>query len=76
MDSLPNSLRKSAFDNFLDDCLKHSLKTFIFSGFWRTERSGGIHDCALYNSAFTYLNLLTYTGACAVFAPKMSANFS
>jgi len=32
--SLPNSLRKSACDdNILDDCFKHLLKTFLFSGY-------------------------------------------
>jgi len=32
--SLPNSLRESACDgNISDDCLKHSLKTFLFSGY-------------------------------------------
>ena len=40
------------------DCFKHSLKTFLFSGYWRTERSRGVHDSALYKCTFTYL--LTY----------------
>ena len=32
--SLPNSLRESAGDdNISDDCFKHSLKTFLFSGY-------------------------------------------
>ena len=32
--SLPNSLRESACDdNISDDCFKHSLKTFLFSGY-------------------------------------------
>ena len=32
--SLPNSLRESAcYDNISDDCFKHSLKTFFFSGY-------------------------------------------
>jgi len=54
--SLPNRLRESACDdNISDDCLKHSLKTFLFSGYWRTERSRGVHDSALYKCTFTYL---------------------
>jgi len=57
--SLPNSLRESACDdNTSDDCFKDSLKTFLFSGYWRTERSRGVYDSALYKSTFTYL--LTY----------------
>jgi len=57
--SLPNSLRQSACDdNISDDCFKHSLKTFLFGGYRRTERSRGVHDSALYKSTFTYL--LTY----------------
>jgi len=31
--SLPNSLRESACDDISDDCFKHSLKTFRFSGY-------------------------------------------
>ena len=32
--SLPNSLRESACDdNISDDCFKHSLKTYLFSGY-------------------------------------------
>jgi len=32
--SLPNSLRESACDvNISDDCFKHLLKTFLFSGY-------------------------------------------
>ena len=32
--SLPNSLHESACDdNISDDCFKHSLKTFLFSGY-------------------------------------------
>jgi len=54
--SLPNSLRESACDdNISDDCFKHSLKTFLFSWYWRTERSRGVYDSALYKSTFTYL---------------------
>jgi len=61
--SLPNSLRESACDdNISDDCFKHSLKTFIFGGYWRTERSRGVYDSALYKSTFTYL--LTYLYDC------------
>jgi len=57
--SLPNSLRESACDdNISDDCFKHSLKAFLFSGYWRTERSRGVYDSALYKCTFT--NLLTY----------------
>jgi len=56
--SLPNSLCESACDdNISDDCFKHSLKTFLFSEYWRTERSRGVHDSALYKSTYT---LLTY----------------
>jgi len=54
--SLPNSLRESACDdNISDDCFKHSLKTFLFSGYWGTERSRAVYDSALYKSTFTYL---------------------
>ena len=54
--SLPNSLRESVCDdNISDDCFKHSLKTFLFSGYWRTQRSRGVHDSALYKCTFTYL---------------------
>ena len=57
--SLPNSLRESACDdNISDDCFKNSLKTFLFSGYWRTEHSRDVYDSALYKSTFTYL--LTY----------------
>ena len=43
------------------DCFKHSLKTFLFSGYWRTERSRGDYDSALYKCTFTLLTyLLTY----------------
>jgi len=57
--SLPNSLRESACDdNISDNCFKHSLKTFLFSGYWRTERSRGVYDSALYKCTFTYL--ITY----------------
>jgi len=57
--SLPNSLRESACDdNISGDCFKHSLKTFLFSGYWRTERSKGVYNSALYKCTFTYL--LTY----------------
>jgi len=34
---------------------EHSLKTVLFSGYWRTERSRGVYDSALYKSTFTYL---------------------
>jgi len=57
--SLPNSLRESACDDNISDCFKHSLKTFLFSGYWRTERSRGVYDSALYKCTFTCL-LLTY----------------
>jgi len=40
-------------------CFKHSMKTFLFSGYWRTERSRGVYDSALYKCTFTYL--LTYS---------------
>ena len=59
LNSLPNSLHESACDdNISDDCFKHSLKTFLFSGYWRTERSRSVYDSALYKFTFTYL--LTY----------------
>jgi len=54
--SLPNSLRESACDdNISDDCFKRSLKTFLFSGYWRADRSRGVHDSAPYKCTFTYL---------------------
>jgi len=54
--SLPNSLRASECDdNISDDCFKHSLKTFLFSGYWRIERSRGVYDSALYKCTFIYL---------------------
>ena len=58
--SLSNSLHESACDDSIsDDCFKHSLKTFLLSGHWRTERSRGVYDSALYKCTFlTYL--LTY----------------
>jgi len=58
LQSLPNSLRELACDDISDDCFKYSLKTFLFSGYWRTECSRGGHNSALYKSTFTYL--LTY----------------
>ena len=57
--SLPNSLRESACDsNISDDCFKHSLKTFLLTGYWRTECSRGVHDSALYQFTFTYFTYL------------------
>jgi len=54
--SLPNSLRESSCDdNISEDCFKHSLKTFLFSGYWHTDCSRGVHDSALYKCTFTYL---------------------
>ena len=59
--SLPNSLRESACDdNISEDCFKHSLKTFLFSEYWRTKRSGGVYDSAPYKCIFTYLLRPTY----------------
>jgi len=42
---------------------KHSLKSFLFSGYWRTERSRGVYDSALYKCTFTYLLTCTYLQA-------------
>jgi len=32
----------------------------LYSGYWRTERSRGVYDSALYKSTFSYFTLLTY----------------
>jgi len=50
----------------IDWFVSNSLKTFLFSGYWRTERSRGVYDSALYKCTFTYLltYLLTWGQCC------------
>jgi len=69
--SLPNILRESACDdNISDDCFKHSLKTFLFGGYWRTECIRGVHDSALYKSTFTYLLCVLFLDRVKCFREK------